>query len=102
LSNCDLINEKTQFIERSPTKRRISPKKHHYLSPMPSNKLICLCKQVSEQEIAVVLRKNPTYGVEEIKLVTGASTSCGRCSVELAGFIERKAPKTDFRQLKLF
>jgi bacterioferritin-associated ferredoxin len=68
----------------------------------PKEKLICLCKQVSENEIKGLLRKRPDYEIDEIKLATGASTSCGRCAQELTHYIAKLKPKLPAKQLKLF
>jgi bacterioferritin-associated ferredoxin len=68
----------------------------------PKEKLICLCKQVSESEIKGLLRKHPDYEISEIKLATGASTSCGRCAQELNHYIAQHKPKLPTKQLKLF
>lgn len=66
------------------------------------HKLICICNQVSTKEIDRILKKNPLYGFDEVKLATGASTSCGRCRNELEAYIECERSGKVSPQLRLF
>lgn len=59
--------------------------------------IICRCKEVSLKEIKLFLKKNPSAGFPEVKLVTGASTGCGRCTPVVKKIIDGYMPlhKTD-------
>ena len=43
-----------------------------------SNRLVCICNFVTEDEIVSVLKKG-AVSTEEIQMHTRAGTSCGRC-----------------------
>jgi bacterioferritin-associated ferredoxin len=64
--------------------------------------IVCFCNQVSDKEIKNVLKKNPSYGICEIKEVTLASTRCGKCLHEVTSIINSKIKNRDFTQLRLF
>jgi bacterioferritin-associated ferredoxin len=58
-------------------------------------KLVCLCNLVEEKEIISVLKKGG-ISVGEIKKLTGAGTSCGRCHHEIDNLVDlyqKKKPK---------
>ncbi len=46
-------------------------------------KLICLCNEVSSQDLKKLIHREPMICLEELTQITGASTSCGRCRTEL-------------------
>lgn len=51
-------------------------------------KLICLCNCVSEKEILQVLKKG-AKDLEQVKRLTYAATSCGRCKGETESLIRQ-------------
>jgi bacterioferritin-associated ferredoxin len=69
---------------------------------MSAKKIICVCNHVTEREIEGLLKKHPSFTLDDIKLATGASTNCGRCAAELKWFIDMKISGIKERQLKLF
>ena len=64
--------------------------------------MLCFCNHVTVNEIKSLLKKKPLYGLEEIKLITKASTSCGRCTNALKNTVEEELRKRPYQQLKLF
>ncbi|MFB6317574.1 (2Fe-2S)-binding protein [Saccharicrinis sp. FJH54] len=50
--------------------------------------MICMCNRVSGAEILKALKKRPDASVQDIRLMTGASASCGRCLRRLVQFVE--------------
>jgi bacterioferritin-associated ferredoxin len=64
--------------------------------------IICNCNNVSYNEIKKFLTKYPHATFSQLKAGTGASTSCGRCTVAAQKTMKRiqaEIPKPD--QLKL-
>ena len=53
-----------------------------------SRKLICICNIVTESEILQVLKKG-ARDLEDVKKLTFASTSCGRCKIETESIVKR-------------
>ncbi|MFB6340503.1 (2Fe-2S)-binding protein [Saccharicrinis sp. FJH62] len=50
--------------------------------------MICTCNRVSGADVKRALKKHPDASVEDIRLMTGASISCGKCYRSLVQFIE--------------
>jgi len=52
-----------------------------------SNRLVCLCNMVSEQEIINELKKG-AVDASDIQYATRAGTSCGKCLMTIDQIIE--------------
>lgn len=52
-----------------------------------SNRLICICNMVSEQEIISELKKG-ALDTSDIQYATRAGTSCGRCLTTIDRIVE--------------
>jgi bacterioferritin-associated ferredoxin len=53
-----------------------------------SNRLVCLCSIVSENEIKTALKKGATTTFD-IQKITSAGTSCGKCLVGIDGLVDK-------------
>jgi bacterioferritin-associated ferredoxin len=53
------------------------------------SRLICLCNKVSNKDVSRVLSKYPQAGLQDIINLTAASTSCGRCRIELEHIVKQ-------------
>ncbi len=64
--------------------------------------ILCHCKMVTEKELKTLLKKGAA-SVEEVTLLTGAGTGCGRCKPRVVEFVQRElAKKPVDQQLRLF
>lgn len=52
-----------------------------------SNRLVCICNMVSEQEIINELKKG-ARDVSDIQYATRAGTSCGKCLMTIDQIVE--------------
>lgn len=52
-----------------------------------SNRLVCICNMVSEQEIINELKKG-ALDVADIQYATRAGTSCGKCLMTIDQIVE--------------
>jgi len=60
---------------------------------------ICICNIVSIRELKKAIAKNGLTSLEEIKLVTKAGTSCGRCVENIKRILQETSGKNN--QLKI-
>lgn len=67
-----------------------------------ARKLVCVCNFIPEKEILQTIEKGAAT-LEEIKDLTGAGTSCGRCHPAIKNLLETHSqnPKDKLQQ-KLF
>ena len=66
-----------------------------------SNRLICICNFVDEKEIVGLLTKGAKT-TQDIKNLTRAGTSCGRCLPEIDDLVkshQNRKPKEQQRKL---
>jgi bacterioferritin-associated ferredoxin len=67
-----------------------------------ARKLVCVCNFIPEKEILQAIEKGAAT-LEEIKELTGAGTSCGRCHPAINNLLETELPKqNNSLQHKLF
>jgi NAD(P)H-nitrite reductase large subunit len=55
--------------------------------------IVCRCNEVSLLEINQFLKKYPTASLDELKSVTRAATSCGRCTAAVEKLFEKHQQK---------
>ena len=55
---------------------------------MNQKRLVCLCNQVSEQEIKKILRTG-AFTIADVQKFTAAGTGCGRCVREISAIVEK-------------
>ena len=66
-----------------------------------SNRLVCLCNLVDENEIISLLKRGAT-SISDIQQLTRAGTSCGRCLPvidDLVSEFQNKRPKDQQKKL---
>ncbi|NLA24598.1 MAG: (2Fe-2S)-binding protein [Bacteroidales bacterium] len=56
---------------------------------MGSNKIICNCNQVTEQEIVDAIQNEGADTVEKIQDITEAGTVCGGCIEDIEDILKR-------------
>ena len=56
---------------------------------MNHKKLVCICNQVTRQEIAKVLRTGDLT-TADIQRITAAGTGCGRCVREIDAMVKKQ------------
>ncbi len=67
-----------------------------------SRKLVCVCNFVSERELLRVI-ENGASDLEEIKILTSAGTSCGRCHATINHLLDEAAKnQNNAKQTRLF
>ena len=66
-------------------------------------KFVCDCRSVTRNEIVSLIRKKKAISVYDIKLITLASTGCGRCKTEVEKIVgdELKRLRENNRQLSI-
>ncbi|MBN2743867.1 BFD-like [2Fe-2S] binding protein [Breznakibacter xylanolyticus] len=68
---------------------------------MPSH-YICQCNQVTELEIRTIINKKIDSNIEDVQLITGAGTRCGRCRTIVNEIVTSQIKQRPITQLKLF
>lgn len=64
--------------------------------------IICRCNEVTQNEIKTLLHKSPHATIEDIKRVTKASTSCGKCTSILKKYYQKiRNDQTNNNQLRI-
>lgn len=66
-----------------------------------SRKLICVCNFVPEREIVKAIDKGATH-LEDIKNLTSAGTSCGRCHPAIENLLENSRNEKGKAQFRIF
>jgi bacterioferritin-associated ferredoxin len=54
-----------------------------------NDKVICICNEVSEQEIEIAIKTRKARSLQDISLLTGAGTGCGRCRRSVRGVLKK-------------
>lgn len=58
-------------------------------------RIICHCNYVEHDEIVEAIRKDGARTIEDIRNLTGANTSCGRCSNAVMAILKRELQKLE-------
>ncbi len=66
-----------------------------------ARKLVCVCNFVPEGEIVKAIDKGATH-LEDIKNLTSAGTSCGRCHPAIENLLESSRNENCNAQLRIF
>lgn len=59
-----------------------------------ARKLVCVCNFITEKEILATIAEG-ARDLEDIKLMTGAGTSCGKCHAAINGLLAGAAVKRE-------
>jgi len=59
-----------------------------------SIKFICNCKSVTKKEIINAIRKNNAQTLNDVRVITYATSGCGRCKSEVQGIIDTEIAKS--------
>jgi NAD(P)H-nitrite reductase large subunit len=57
--------------------------------------IVCHCNYVEHDEIVDAIREEGARTIEDIRRITGANTSCGRCGVAVMAILKRELKKMD-------
>ena len=66
-----------------------------------ARKLVCVCNIIPEREIVQAIGKGAN-SLDDIKTVTGAGTSCGRCHPAIENMLKEQVGKINGPRQKLF